>query len=161
MPSFDIVSRVDLQEVENALTQTRRELEQRFDFKGTGTTVTRDTNDIDVRSAGEFKVKAAVEVLREKLARRNVPLKAIKVGVVEAAPGGAAKQRLTLQQGVATETARAIVKLIKQSGVKAQAAIQGDEVRVSAKKRDDLQVIIACVRATEFDTALQFVNFRD
>ncbi len=161
MPSFDIVSRVDLQEVENAITQARRELEQRFDFKGTGTTVSRDTNDIDMRSADEFKVKAAVEVLREKLARRNVPLKAIKLGVVEAASGGAAKQRLTLQQGVATETARAIVKLIKQSGVKAQAAIQGDEVRVSAKKRDDLQAIITRVRAAEFDTALQFVNFRD
>jgi hypothetical protein len=161
MPSFDIVSRVDLQEVDNAINQARKELDQRFDFRGSGTTLERQEAEIHVRSADEFKVKAAVELLGAKLARRGVPLKAMKRGPVEAAPGGSARQRLTVQQGVPVECARAIVKLVKQSGLKVQAAIQGDEVRVSGGKRDDLQAIIAKVRAADLDAPLQFVNLRD
>ncbi len=161
MPSFDIVSCVDLQEVDNAINQARKELDQRFDFKGSGTTVQREAGEIHVRSADEFKVKAAVEVLNAKLARRGVPLKAIRAVAVEPAPGGSARQRLTVQQGVSAECARAIVKLVKQSGLKVQAAIQGDEVRVSGSKRDDLQAVIAKVRAADFDAPLQFVNMRD
>ena len=161
MPSFDIVSRVDLQEVDNAIQQARKELDQRFDFKGSGTSVERQESDVLVRSADEFKVRAAAEVLRAKLARRGVPLKALKENAVEAASGGSARQRITVQQGVSTECARAIVKLVKQSGLRVQAAIQGDEVRVSGKKRDDLQAVLATVRAAELEVALQFVNFRD
>jgi hypothetical protein len=161
MPSFDIVSRVDLQEVDNAINQARKELDQRFDFRGAGTTVERQAEEIQVRSADEFKVKAAVELLSAKLARRGVSLKAVKRGPVEAAPGGSARQRLTVQQGVPVECARAIVKLVKQSGLKVQAAIQGDEVRVSGGKRDDLQAIMAKVRTADLDAPLQFVNLRD
>ena len=161
MPSFDIVSRVDLQEVDNAINQARKELHQRFDFKGTGTEVTRVEGEIQVSSADDFKVKAAVEVLFAKLAGRKVPLKALVPGAIDSAPGGTAKQQITLQQGVAPEQAREIVKLIKRTKLKAQAAIQGDEVRVSGKKRDDLQTLIALLKDADFDAPLQFVNFRD
>jgi uncharacterized protein YajQ (UPF0234 family) len=161
MPSFDIVSRVDLQEVDNAIDQARREIGQRFDFKGTNTEITRDGGDIQVRSADEFKVKAAVEVLQSKLARRQVPLKALRPGPVQGAAGGTAKQQIAVQQGVSVDHAREIVKLVKQSKLKIQAAIQGDEVRVSGKKRDDLQAIMTRIKAAEFDAPLQFVNFRE
>ncbi len=161
MPSFDVVSRVDLQEVDNALNQARKEIDQRFDFKGSGTELTRDTGEIQVQSADDFKVKAATEVLLAKLARRSVPLKALRSGAVEPGPGGRAKQRITIQQGVSTELAREIVKLVKQSKLKVQASIQGDEVRVSGKKRDELQAIIARIKAADLDAALQFVNFRE
>ena len=161
MPSFDIVSRVDLQEVDNAINQARKEIEQRFDFKGSGTEITRDAGEIQVQSADDFKVKAAAEVLLAKLARRAVPLKALRSGPVEAGAGGRAKQRITIQQGVSTEHAREIVKLVKQSKLRVQVAIQGDEVRVSGKKRDELQVIISRIKAAELDAALQFVNFRE
>jgi uncharacterized protein YajQ (UPF0234 family) len=161
MPSFDIVSRVDLQEVDNALNQARKEIDQRFDFKGSGTEITRDAAEIQVQSADDFKVKAAAEVLLAKLARRAVPLKALRSGPIEPGPGGRAKQRITIQQGVSTELAREIVKLVKQSKIKVQAAIQGDEVRVSGKKRDELQAIIGRIKAADLDAALQFINFRE
>ena len=161
MPSFDVVSRVDLQEVDNAINQARKELQQRFDFRGTGTEISFDKGDLEVRSADEFKVKAAVEVLHAKLARRGVPLKALAPKPIEPGPSGTAKQRIAVQQGVQTDCAREIVKLVKQSRLKVQAAIQGDEVRVSGKKRDDLQEVIAKLKAAEFPAPLQFVNFRD
>lgn len=161
MPSFDIVSRLEFQEIDNAINQARKELGQRFDFKGSGTEVSREGDDIHVRSADDFKVKAAVEILHGKLARRGVPLKALDAGPIEPGPGGTAKQRIGLKQGVSTECAREIVKLVKQSRLKVQAAIQGDEVRISGKKRDDLQAIIGRVKAADFDTPLQFVNYRD
>jgi uncharacterized protein YajQ (UPF0234 family) len=161
VPSFDVVSRVDLQEVDNAINQTRREVEQRFDFKGTGTEVRRDDTTIHVASANDFKLKSVVEILQTKLARRQVPLKAFEYGPVEPAAGGTARQVITVQQGVPTETAREIVKLIKRGGAKVQTAIQGDQVRVSGKKKDDLQAAIAHIRAADLPVALQFVNFRD
>jgi len=161
MPSFDIVSRVDLQEVDNAINQARREIDQRFDFKGSGSEIIRDGGDIQLQSTDDFKVKAAAEVLLAKLARRGVPLKALRPGPIEAGPGGRAKQRITVEQGVSTEHAREIVKLVKQSKLKVQAAIQGEEVRVSGKKRDDLQAIITRIKAAELDAALQFINFRE
>jgi hypothetical protein len=162
MPSFDIVSRLELQEVDNALNQARKEVAQRFDFRGTDTEITRDSEeDIQIRSADEFKVKAVLDVLTGKLAKRGVPLKAFKPGPVEPGPGGTAKQRIVLQQGVPTERAREIVKLIKQTKLRVQAAIQGDEVRISGKSRDDLQAAIARIKEADFDLPLQFVNFRD
>ena len=161
MPSFDVVSRIDLQEVDNAVNQTRKEIQQRFDFKGSGTQISQEKGDIEIHSADEYKVKAAVEVLRAKLARRGVPLKALEPGPIEPGAGGTAKQRITAQQGVSIECARSIVRLVKQMKSKVQAAIQGDEVRISGKKRDDLQEVISRIKAADFSTPLQFVNFRD
>jgi uncharacterized protein YajQ (UPF0234 family) len=161
MPSFDVVSRVDLQEVDNAINQATKEIQQRFDFKASGTEIVREGEAIQVRSSDEFRVKAAVEVLQAKLARRGVPLKALVPGVIEAGSSGAARQRITVQQGIETERARELVKMIKQSRLKVQVAIQGDEVRISGKKRDDLQAVINQLKAADFPAPLQFVNFRD
>lgn len=161
MPSFDVVSRIDLQEVDNALNQTRKEVAQRYDLKDSKTEIGWDQKEIVVTSADDFKVKAVVDVLQSKLVKRNVPIKNLEYGVVEPALGGRARQKITVQQGIETEKAREIVKFIKGSGVKVQAQIMDDEVRVSGKKRDDLQDVIAKLRGADLGLALQFVNFRD
>ena len=160
MPSFDVVSRVDLQEVDNAINQATKEIQQRFDFKGSGTEIVREGEAIQVRSSDEFRVKAAVEVLQAKLARRGVPLKALVPGVIEAGSSGAARQRITVQQGIETERARELVKMIKQSRLKVQVAIQGDEVRVSAPSRDELQSVIGALRGEDWGVELKFGNYR-
>ena len=161
MPSFDVVCKIDLQEVDNAVNQTLREVGQRFDFKNTKTEVRRDGYALLLASADDFKVRALGELLREKLARRQVPLKALAPGPIEPGPGGTAKQRIELQQGIAIEKAREIVKLVKDSKLKVQAAIQGDQVRVSGKKRDDLQALIRLLRERDLGIAMQIVNLRD
>lgn len=162
MPSFDTVSRVDLQEVDNALNQTRKEVAQRYDLKDSKTEIEWDQKDITITSADDFKVKAVVDVLQSKLVKRNVPIKNLDYGTVESALGGRARQKIKVQQGIETEKAREIVKFIKGAGVKGvQAQIMDDEVRVSGKKRDDLQDVIAKLRAADLGIALQFVNFRD
>jgi len=161
MPSFDVVCKVDLQEVDNAVNQTLREVGQRFDFKNTKTEVRRDAHALLLASADDFKVRALGEILKEKLARRQVPLKALAEGPIEPGPGGTAKQRIDLQQGIAVEKAREIVKLVKDTKLKVQAAIQGDQVRISAKKRDDLQAVIRLLRAHDLGIAMQVVNLRD
>jgi len=161
MPSFDVVCRVDLQEVDNAINQTLREVGQRFDFKGAQTEVRREENAIHLHSADDFKVRALGDILREKLARRQVPLKALLIGPVEPGPAGTAKQKLDLQQGIPVEKAREIVRLVKDMKTKIQVAIQGDQVRVSGKKRDELQAVIQRLRAEDLGIAMQFVNFRD
>src|SRR5262245_2779089 len=161
MPSFDVVCKLDLQEVDNAINQTLKEVGQRFDFKGTPTEVRRDANAVHLRSADDFKVRALADILREKLARRQVPLKALAEQPIEPGPAGSAKQQITLQEGIATDKAREIVKLIKDAKLKVQAAIQADQVRVSGKKRDDLQAVIKLLRDRDLGIAMQFVNFRD
>ncbi len=161
MPSFDIVCKLDAQEIDNAIHQTRKEIAQRFDFKGTKTDVTHEGDTLVLTSADDFKVRALNQILREKLARRNVPLKALTEGPIEPAAGGTARQKITLQQGIATEKAREIVKLVKDTKLKVQVAIQGDQVRVTGKKRDDLQAIIQMLRGRDLGIAMQFVNFRD
>jgi cyclic-di-GMP-binding protein len=161
MPSFDVVCKLDLQEVDNAINQTLKEVGQRFDFRGTPTEVTREEHAIQLRSADDFKVRALAEILREKLARRQVPLRALAEQPIEPGPAGSAKQRLDLQQGIETEKAREIVKLIKETKLKVQAAIQGDQVRVSGKKRDDLQSVVKLLRDRDLGIAMQFVNFRE
>jgi uncharacterized protein YajQ (UPF0234 family) len=161
MPSFDVVCKVDLQEVDNAINQTLKEVGQRFDFKGTPTEVRREDHTLDLRSADDFKVRALADILKEKLARRQVPLKALVEHDVEPGPAGSAKQRLDLQQGIQTDKAREIVKLVKDAKLKVQVAIQGDQVRVSGKKRDDLQAVIKLLRDGNLDIAMQFINFRD
>ena len=161
MPSFDVVCTIDLQEVDNAVNQTLREVEQRFDFKNTPTELTREGNSLHLRSADDFKVRALAEILREKLAKRQVPLKALDEQPIEPGPAGSAKQVIALQQGISSEKAREIVKLVKDAKLKVQAAIQADQVRISGKKRDDLQAVIAMLRREDLGIAMQFVNFRD
>ena len=161
MPSFDAVSRVDLQEVENALNQTRKEVAQRYDLKDTKTEITWDEKEIVMTSVDDFKVQAVVDVLQSKLARRGVPLRNFEYGKIEPAAGGRARQRITVHQGIDSEKARAIVKRIKASGARVQAQILEDQVRVTGKKRDDLQAVIQVLKAEDFGLALQFVNPRD
>jgi uncharacterized protein YajQ (UPF0234 family) len=161
MPAFDVVCRVDLQEVDNAIQQTLREVGQRFDFRNTPTELRREEAALHLRSADEWKLRALGEILRERLARRQVPLKALEAGPVEPGPAGSAKQRIDLQQGITSDKAREIVKLVKDTKLKVQVAIQGDQLRVSGKKRDELQTVIALLRERDLGIALQFTNFRD
>ena len=161
MPSFDIVSKVDPQEVDNALNQTRKEIGQRYDFKGTKTEIREEESAIHIVSDDEFKVKAVVDVLQSKLVRRGVSLQALVYGKIEPAAGGLAKQTVTVQQGIDTDKARQIVKLVKDSKLRVQAQIQADQVRISGKKRDDLQAAIQLLKAQDLGLPLQFVNFRD
>ena len=158
--SFDIVCKVDMQEVTNALDQTRREVETRYDLKGSKNEVTLDKHDIVVLSADDMKLKAVVDILQSKLHKRGVPLKALTYGDVEDAAGGAKRQKITLQQGIPTEKAREIVRLVKDSKVKVQASIHEDKVRVAGKNRDDLQKIIALIREKDLGIALSFDNYR-
>ena len=161
MPSFDVVSKVDPQEIDNALNQTRKEISQRYDFKGTKTEIRQEGNDLHITSDDDFKVKAVVDVLQSKLVRRGVNLKALVYGNIEPAAGGLSKQKITVQQGIETEKARHIVKLVKDSKLKVQSQIQGDQVRITGKKRDDLQGAIQLLKAQDLDLPLQFINFRD
>jgi uncharacterized protein YajQ (UPF0234 family) len=158
--SFDIVSHVSMPEVANAVDQARREVAQRFDFKNTGTTIDQDATLIEVRSSTEDRLKAAVEVLREKAVRREVPLKALKGGPVQPAAKGTFRQSVHVNVGITDEKAREIIKVIKGSGVKVQNQVQGDQIRVSGKKKDDLQAVIRVVREHDFGIPLQFENFR-
>ena len=161
MPAFDVVCRVDLQEVHNAIQQTLREVGQRFDFRNTPTELRREEAAVHLRSADQWKLRPLGEILRERLARRQVPLKALEAGPVEPGPAGSAKQRIDLQQGIASDKAREIVKLVKDTKLKVQVAIQGDQLRVSGKKRDELQAVMALLRDRDLGIALQFTNFRD
>jgi uncharacterized protein YajQ (UPF0234 family) len=161
MPFFDVVCRVDLQEVDNAINQTLREISQRFDFRAVKTELRREEEAIHLLSADDFKVRAVGDILKEKLARRQVPLKAIQAGEIEPGPAGTAKQRFDLQQGISTDKGREIVKLVKDAKLKVQVAIQGEQVRVTGKKRDDLQAVIQLLRGQDLGIALQFTNFRE
>jgi cyclic-di-GMP-binding protein len=161
MPSFDVVCRLDMQEVDNAIQQTLREVGQRFDFKGQRTELRREDQVLHLLAADEFKLRALGDILRDKLARRQVPLKALGWGAVEPGPASTAKQQIDLQQGIPIEKAREIVKLVKDAKLKVQAAIQGDQVRISGKKKDDLQAVIQALRERDFGIAIQLANRRD
>jgi uncharacterized protein YajQ (UPF0234 family) len=161
MPSFDVVCRIDLSEVDNAIQQTLREIAQRFDFKNVRTEVRREDAAIQLLSGDEFKLRALADILREKLARRQVPLKAVQVGPVEPGPAGTAKQKIDLQQGIASDKSREIVKLVKDTKLRVQVAIQGDQLRVTGKKKDDLQAVVKLLRERDLGIAMQFTNFRD
>jgi cyclic-di-GMP-binding protein len=158
--SFDIVCKVDMQEVTNGLDQARREIETRYDLKGTKNEAVLEKQDIVVTAADEMKLKAVVDILQSKLHRRGVPLKALSYGKIEDAAGGLKRQRIALQQGIPIEKAREIVRLVKDTKLRVQAAIQEDQVRVSGKNRDDLQKIIALVKEKDLGIALQFTNYR-
>lgn len=158
--SFDVVCKVDMQEVTNALDQARREIETRYDLKGSRNEIVLDKTDIVVTVADDMKLKAVVDILQGRLHRRGVPLKALTYGKVEEAAGGLKRQRIGLQQGIPIDKAREIVKLIKETKLKVQAAIQEDQVRVSGKSRDDLQRVIALLKERDLGIALQFANYR-
>ncbi len=158
--SFDVVCKIDPQEVTNALDQARREIETRYDLKGSKNEVVLDKPDIVITAADDMKLKAVVDILQSKLHKRGVPLKALTYGKVEQAAGGALRQRIGLQQGIPIEKAREIVRLVKDTKLKVQAAIQEDKVRVSGKNRDDLQTIIGLLRERDLGIALQFDNYR-
>jgi uncharacterized protein YajQ (UPF0234 family) len=159
--SFDIVSKVDMQEVRNAIDQALKEIRQRFDLKDSHSEITLEGNDaIQLASAGEYKLEAVKEILGQKLVKRGVSLKNLTYGKVEPASGQSVRQKITLQQGIPSERAKEIVKLIKDSKKKAQASIQGDTVRVSSKDRDELQSIIALLRGKDLGVELTFTNYR-
>ena len=162
MPSFDVVSEVDMQEVRNAVDQTGRELATRFDFKGTDSVVELKENAIQLESASEERLKAVTQVLEEKMVKRKVSLKALDYGKVEEATHGRARQNVTLAVGINDEKAREIGKFIKGLGLKGvQHQVQGDQLRVTGKKRDDLQKAIQSMKDKDFGVPLQFTNFRD
>ena len=162
MPTFDVVSEVDLQEVRNAVDQARREVSTRYDFKDTGSTVELGDDEIRLHSATEDRLRALVQVLEEKLVRRNVPLKALTYGKVEEAARSTVRQVATINAGISDVKAREINRFVKDRGLKGVSSqAQGDQVRVSGKKRDDLQAVIAALREHDFEIPLQFKNFRD
>lgn len=161
MPSFDIVNTVDLMEVDNAVAQSNKEVGQRFDFKGSNTSIVRKEKEITVESTDDYKVNATVEVLQSKLVKRNVSIKVLKLGTVEPAAGGRARQKITIQEGIETDKAKELVKFIKDKKLKVQASIQSDAVRVTGKSRDELQEVMGLIRGMDFTLPLQFNNFRD
>jgi uncharacterized protein YajQ (UPF0234 family) len=159
--TFDIVSKIDLQEVSNAIQQALKEIHTRFDLKDSKSSITLEGKDaIVLQSVDEFKLKAVNDVFQQKLVKRGVPLKGLTYSAVESALGGTARQRITMQQGIPIEKARDIVKLIKNSKKKVQASIQGDLVRVSGKDRDTLQEVITMLRQQDFGIDMQFTNYR-
>ena len=159
-PSFDIVSEVDMQEVRNAVDQAGREIAQRFDFKGTETSITQDNTTLELRSSTEDRLKAALQVLKEKAVKRNVPLKAFAEGEVHPAAKGHVRQAITVMTGISEEKTKEITKFVKASGIKVQTQIQGAQVRILGKSKDDLQKAIAAVKGHDFGIALQFTNYR-
>lgn len=160
--SFDIVSKIDLNEVLNAVQQTGKEVQTRYDLKTSHSSVelNQKDNKILLASSDEFKLKAVIEILGQKLVKRNVPLKGLQYGEIIPASSGSVRQEITLQQGISTEKAKDIVKLIKDSKLKVQASIQGDAVRISGKDRDTLQQAIALLKTKDFGMDMQFTNFR-
>ena len=158
--SFDVVSKVDLQEVRNAIGQAMKEITTRFDLKGTGSEISLEGEEIHLVSNDEFKLKAVRDVLEGRLVKRNVPLKALSFGEIEKALGGTGRQKVTLQKGIPTDKAREIVKLIKGTKLKVQASIQGDQLRVTGKNKDDLQSVMRLLRETDLGIDMQFTNYR-
>ncbi len=162
MPTFDVVSEVDMQEVKNAVDQASREVVTRFDFKNTDSTIELNDHEIRLHSATEDRLAALAQVIEEKLVKRKVSLKALDKGKIEEAAKGASRQTITLKAGISPDNARAINRFLKEKGPKGiSSSTQGDQVRVTGKKRDDLQAAIAALKAEDFGIPLQFENFRD
>jgi cyclic-di-GMP-binding protein len=158
--SFDVVSEVDLQEVRNAYDQAQREILTRFDFKNTGTSLSMDEDLIELRSSTENRLKAAAEVLKEKFVRRSISLKALSEGPVLPAAKGTVKQNLHINQGISDDKGREIIKYVKGIGLKVQVQAQKDQLRVTGKKKDELQQVIAALKEGDFGIPLQFTNYR-
>jgi uncharacterized protein YajQ (UPF0234 family) len=160
MPSFDIVSEVDLQEVRNAVDQANREIGNRFDFKGVEAQFEQNDNEITLKAEQEFQLNQMMDILRQKLVKRSVDIAAMDIKDPQTTLN-AARQLVLIKQGIETDVAKRMVKEIKASKLKVQAQIQGDQVRVTGKKRDDLQQVITLMRESDFDLPLQYQNFRD
>ncbi len=161
MPSFDVVSQVDDQEVRNAVDQSMREIVNRYDFKNTDTTVALTDEGITVESASDNRVEAAIDVLKTKLVRRNVSLKSLAGGEIKPAAGGRSRAEFMLAHGISQDAARELSKHIRGMGTKVQVQIQGDQLRVQGKKRDELQAVIAELKGLDYALPLQYVNYRD
>lgn len=161
MPSFDVVSKVQMHEVDNAVQQTAKEIATRYDFRDTGTSIERTEEGISLRSTSEGRIEAAFKVLQEKFVRRKVSLKSLDPQKVESAGGSSFRQLVKLSQGLSTEKAKEIVKFLKGANLKVQGSIQADQVRVSGPKKDVLQQAITAIREQDFGVELQFENYRD
>lgn len=161
MPTFDIVSEVDAQEVRNAVDQAGREVANRYDFRDTNTTIRLGEDEIVVESSADQRLEAAIDVLKEKLVRRQVSLKAISGGEPKEVGGGRYQATFTLNQGIAQDAAKELSKAVRDAKLKVQVQIQGNQLRVQGKKRDDLQQVIALLKELDFRLPLQYVNFRD
>jgi len=161
LPSFDVVNQIDKAEVENAFQQTKKELSQRYDFKGTGTELERTDDGFVIRSSTEGRIEAALDVLKEKMIKRKVSLKNLDPQKIEPGPKMTFKQSIGLKEGIVVEKAREIVKHVKESKLKVQAQIMDDQVRVTGKNRDDLQAVMRALRTLDLGVDLQFINFRD
>ena len=162
MPSFDVVSEVDMQEVRNAVDQAQREVATRFDFKDTGSSIELSESDLKLASSSEDRMKALVIVVEEKFVRRQISLKSLEYGKVEDAAKGTVRQTLTIKAGISSDNAKTLNKAIKELNLKGvQSQTQGEQVRVTGKKRDDLQAVIAKLKEGDFGIPLQFQNFRD
>jgi cyclic-di-GMP-binding protein len=159
--SFDVVCKIDMQEVTNALDQARREIENRYDLKASKNDIELEKTDITLTSADDMKLKAVTDILQSKLHKRGVPLKALTYGKVETGTGGILRQKIGLQQGIPIDKAKEIVRLIKDAKIKVQASIQEDQVRVSGKSLDDLQRVMGLVREKDLGIAVQFTNRRN
>lgn len=160
-PSFDIVSKTDFQEVKNAVDQASKELNQRFDFKGSSSKITlEEESNLVVLSDDEYRLKSVLDILQSKLIKRGVSLKALVYGSIEKALGGTVRQKIALQQGIETEKAKEINKVIRDSKLKVQTQIQGDQIRVTSKNKDDLQSVIALLKNRDFGLPIQCVNYR-
>ncbi len=158
--SFDVVSKIDMAEVTNAVTQAMKEIGQRFDFKGSKSSITQEKDALIIISDDEYKLKSVVDILHTKLVKRGVPIKNLSYGKTEPAAGGTVRQKVTVQQGIPQDKAKEIVKAIKDAKMKVQAAIQADQVRISGKSRDELQAVIQMLKGRDFGIELQFINYR-
>jgi uncharacterized protein YajQ (UPF0234 family) len=163
MPSFDVVSRVDLQEMDNAVNQVRKELTTRYDFRGSRTSLELDRKDgkINVLTEDDMKLRAIKDLLIAKVVRRSIEASALSFAASEKAAGDMLRQTITIHNGIDIETARKVVKLVKDTRLKVQSAIQGDEVRITGKQRDDLQEAIRTLKEADFGLPLQYVNYRE
>jgi hypothetical protein len=158
--SFDIVAKIDLQEVDNGIQQALKEIRQRYDFRGSPVDIRRDKEIVHLSAADDYKLRAVTEILTQKLSGRGVPLKGLTFRTPERAAGDTLRQEIALQQGIPQESAKEIVKILKTSKLKVQASIQGDQVRVRGKSKDDLQAAIRILRDSTLPIAMQFTNYR-
>ncbi len=161
MPSFDIVSKVDLQEIDNAVQSVLREIGQRYDFKGSNCSLERDEASLTIVADDNYKLEQIQNMLKVHITRRKIDAKALEFGKEEMASGNSIRQKVEVKQGIASDVAKKINKEIKASKIKVQATIRGDEMRVDGKKRDDLQAVIVLVKELNLDLPLQYINFRD
>lgn len=160
MPSFDVVSEIDSHELTNAIDQTNREINNRFDFKGTNSRIEQSNSLLTLIAPAEFQIKQMVDILHNKMAKRDIDVACLEYGKIEES-AKEARQQITVRQGIDKELAKKLIKLIKDTKLKVQTAIQGEQVRVSGKKRDELQQVIAMLREQKLDLPLQYINFRD